>query len=77
VRRIEMTKACFLLCGGLLGVAAFEFQFDLASEGKSNVTVEMPNESSLQSLEHVEFDSPEVELKTERGKILSGMEASF
>lgn len=79
---LRAVLAIGFLALGLLGMAVFQVQ--VRSE-KTQVVRSIPVLSSLTSvsstsvlaLEQVEWESPENELKTERSKILSGMEASF
>jgi hypothetical protein len=79
---LRAVLAIGFLALGLLGMVVFQVQ--VRSE-KTQVAGSIPVLSSLTSvssasvlaLEQVEWESPENELKTERSKILTGMEASF
>ncbi len=73
MRRILIISSSLFFAAGLLGVAMFQHQV-----GLSGIEIVYPlPPSSIESLGQVELESPEQELKTERSKIVSGMEASF
>lgn len=73
MKRLRMIMSSLFFVVGLLGMAVFQHQAELSDV---QIVHSLPV-SSIESLGQVELESPEEELKTERSKILSGMEASF
>mgnify|MGYP006898467719 CR=1 FL=1 len=73
MRSFRAGLAIAFLAMGLMGIVVFRVQ---STSAETQIVYSLPA-SSVQALERAEWESPESDLKTERSKVLSGMEASF